>query len=110
MPGVVYATEPSDAAGAVEVRHAVLAAHAVGVFDPRDRRVEAQRAPQALEAAWTLLDYKWMDTAMPLQLVHDEEAHDLPPHAGDAQHVERALQVHLARLAAALSCPRMTSA
>jgi len=29
--------------------------------------------PQALEAAWTLLDYKWMDTGMPLQLVHDIE-------------------------------------
>ena len=28
---------------------------------------------QGLEAAWTLLDYKWMDTAMPLQLVHDIE-------------------------------------
>ena len=30
-------------------------------------------APKALEEAWTLLDYKWMDTAMPLQLVHDIE-------------------------------------
>ena len=30
-------------------------------------------SPQALEAAWTLLDEKWMDTAMPLQLVHDIE-------------------------------------
>eukprot|EP00929_Paragymnodinium_shiwhaense_P004664 TRINITY_DN10577_c0_g1_i1.p1 TRINITY_DN10577_c0_g1~~TRINITY_DN10577_c0_g1_i1.p1 ORF type:complete len:572 (-),score=153.64 TRINITY_DN10577_c0_g1_i1:210-1925(-) len=30
-------------------------------------------SPQALEAAWTLLDYKWMDTGMPLQLVHDIE-------------------------------------
>lgn len=30
-------------------------------------------SPHALEAAWTLLDYKWMDTAMPLQLVHDIE-------------------------------------
>ena len=29
--------------------------------------------PEGLEAAWTLLDYKWMDTAMPLQLVHDIE-------------------------------------
>ena len=30
-------------------------------------------SPAALEAAWTELDVKWMDTTMPLQLVHDIE-------------------------------------
>jgi hypothetical protein len=30
-------------------------------------------SPAALEAAWTVLDHKWMETAMPLQLVHDIE-------------------------------------
>ena len=57
----------------------------VGPWDAAAREtyiafLEAYRAataldegPQALEAAWTLLDFKWMETAMPLQLVHDIE-------------------------------------
>jgi hypothetical protein len=29
--------------------------------------------PEALEAAWRELDRKWMDTKMPIQLIHDIE-------------------------------------
>ena len=43
-------------------------------------------SPKALELAWTQLDNEWMDTGMPLQLVHDiEDGYgnpllDDPPH------------------------------
>ena len=62
-----------------------LANEKVGPWDAAAREtyiafIEQYRAatalddgPAALEAAWTLLDHKWMDTAMPLQLVHDIE-------------------------------------
>lgn len=62
-----------------------MASEKAGLWDAAAREsyigfIEQYRActalddsPQALEAAWTQLDLKWMDTAMPLQLVHDIE-------------------------------------